>query len=114
MTQQMQDKRNDLKELSKAAAELVKQQKAASVNDALVLIYAMQGHDEVHSFNQWKELGYVVKKGEKALLLWGEPRKGLKQEKQQDNEKDEFKFFPLAYVFSNKQVEPLTTREHRR
>jgi hypothetical protein len=107
MTQEMQNKRQELKELSKAAAALVEEQKAASINDALVLIYAMQGHEEIHSFKKWLELGYAVKKGEKALLLWGEPQKALKQEKQNEGEKDEFKFFPLAYVFSNKQVQPL-------
>jgi hypothetical protein len=48
-----------------------------------------------------------VKKGEKALLLWGEPRKAAKQEKTTGNEKDEFSFFPLAYVFSENQVEKL-------
>lgn len=52
-------------------------------------------------------LGKVVKKGEKALLLWGEPRNGGKQEKEEGKDDDEYKFFPLAYVFSQLQVEPL-------
>ncbi len=114
MKQETIDKRNALKELSKAAAEFVAEEKAGSINDGLALIYNMQGHTEIKSFRAWIKEGYVVKKGEKALLLWGEPLKALNQEKKTGDEKDEYKFFPLAFVFSNKQVEPLETKEHRK
>lgn len=108
MTEEMKLKRELLKKLSAAAAELVEEGKAETINAALILLYKEQGHAEIHSFRKWLDLGFVVKKGEKALLLWGEPKKAMKQEKQPtDSDKDEFKFFPLAYVFSNKQVEPL-------
>ena len=42
------------------------------------------------SFKKWLELGQVVKKGEKALLLWGTPRQTPNQEKTKDEEADEF------------------------
>lgn len=110
-TKKMKDdikaKREGLKALSKAAAMLVKEGAADSINDALVMLYKEQGHEEVHKFKKWLELGYVVRRGEKALLLWGQPRNGSNQEKQTEADQDEYKFFPLAYVFSNKQVERL-------
>lgn len=94
--------------------QAVKSGMYGSVNEGLVAMYAEQGHTEIHSFKQWLSKGYVVRKGEKALLLWAEPRKAFNQEKKTDNEKDEFKFFPLAYVFSQLQVEPLETKHMRR
>jgi len=100
-------KRQALKDLSKAAMELIEMEQASTINEALVIIYAQQGHSEIHSFKRWLQLGYVVRKGEKALLLWGEPIKATKQEKVKADDKDEFKFFPLAYVFSNLQVDKL-------
>jgi hypothetical protein len=109
MTDEMKQKRDSLKKLSATAAQMVKEMpdQYSSVNDALVAMYAEQGHTEIHSFNKWKEKGFTVCRGEKALLLWGEPKKALKQEKQAEGEKDEFKFYPLAFVFSQKQVEPI-------
>lgn len=109
MTDEMKQKRETLKQRSAIAAKLVKAQpdKFTGINDALVFMYNEEGHTEIHSFKKWMQQGYVVRKGEKALLLWGEPKKALKQEKQTDADKDEFKFFPLAYVFSQKQVEPM-------
>lgn len=106
MTDEMKAKRENLKAISSVIQQLVKAGQYDSVNDGLVDMYRQQGHEEIHSFKKWLDRGYVVKKGEKALLLWGEPRKGFNQEKKDESEKDEFKFFPLAYVFSNLQVEP--------
>ena len=107
MKEEMKEKREGLKAVSRELQQAVKAGVYPSVNAGLVAMYAEQGHTEIHSFRGWLEKGYVVKKGEKALLLWGEPRKAYNQEKKTDHEKDEFSFFPLAYVFSQKQVEPL-------
>lgn len=107
MTDEMKQKREGLKEVSRMIQQLVKAGVYHTVNEGLVAMYAEQGHTEIHSFKKWLEKGYCVRKGEKALLLWGEPRKAFNQEKKDDKEKDEFSFFPLAYVFSQKQVEPL-------
>ena len=46
--------------------------------------------------------------GEKASLLWGEPRKAPNKEKKSENDEDEFSFFPLAYVFRQLRVEKLS------
>lgn len=107
MKEEMKQKREQLKELSRIVKMGIKEGMYESVNAGLVEIYAQEGHTEIHSFRRWLELGCVVRKGEKALLLWGEPRKAANQEKTNDDDKDEFNFFPLAYVFSQKQVQPL-------
>lgn len=106
MKEDIKIKRETLKELSKGAAILVKAGAADGINDALVMLYQQQGHAEIHSFKKWLELGYCVKRGEKALLLWGQPQKG-NQQPTEPGDTDEYKFFPLAYVFSNKQVDKL-------
>jgi hypothetical protein len=107
MTDEIKAKREQLKAMSKAAKMLVSTGAVDSINEALVEMYRNEGHEEIHSFRKWRELGFTVNKGEKALLLWGQPRQAHNQEKKQDNENDEFKFWPLAYVFSNKQVRRL-------
>lgn len=107
MKPDIEQKRETLKALSKVAGLMVKTGEAESINDALVMMYEQQGHTEIHSFKKWLELGYCVMRGEKALLLWGQPIRATNQEAKGSDENDEFKFFPLAYVFSNLQVQPL-------
>lgn len=107
MTDEMKEKREGLKAISRMIQQLVKAGQYNTVNEGLVDMYRQQGHEEIHSFRKWLELGYCVRRGEKALLLWGEPRKAANKEKQNDKDQDEFSFFPLAYVFSDKQVEAL-------
>ena len=61
--------------------------------------------DEVNSFQQWKALGYKVKRGEKAVLkvqLWY-PSKYTKE-----NDKEETRFYmKTTALFTKDQVEPL-------
>lgn len=105
----MKLKRQGLSDLSRVIKMGIAAGIYESVNEGLIETYKQEGHTEIHSFKQWLKLGKVVKKGEKALLLWGEPRKGGKQEQPSEPgaDNDEYKFFPLAYVFSNLQVESL-------
>lgn len=104
----IQEKRNELRELSKIAKALVKEGAADRVNDALKMMYFMEGHDELNTLQQWNKKGYMVKKGEKALLLWGEPKRRNenkeKQSERNDENEENMQFFPICYVFSNKQV----------
>jgi len=73
----------------------------ANINTLLMAyIYNRNNNLTFHSFAHWLRLGYIVNKGEKAFLLWGQPIKKAKKE----NPTDEFEFFPLAYVFSSEQV----------
>lgn len=106
MNQEMKQKREELKAISKGFKLLVKEGAIGSVNEGLANFYAEQGHTTLYSYRQWQEQGFQVRKGEKALLMWGQPKPikkadaPLKKEGEQEEE-----FFPLAYVFSNLQVE---------
>ena len=105
----MKAKRAQLKALSNGFRMLVKEGAIDSVNVGLVQYYAELGHTTLKSYKRWKEEGFQVKRGSKALLLWGEPKPKNKKEEPQNTkeEENEETFFPLAYVFSNLQVEPI-------
>lgn len=80
------------------------------INDLIMkFIYNPSGNLIFETFRAWKEKGFSVKKGEKAFLLWGRPTADQEAEKNGiENDTDEKdKFFPLSYVFSSEQVEPL-------
>lgn len=114
MTQEMKTKREELKANSRIIQMAVKSGMYDSVNEGLADMYAKEGHTTLHSFKHWLTEGYVVRKGEKALLLWAQPRTAPNKEKQTADDKDEFSFFPVAFVFSQLQVEPLLTKHHTR
>jgi hypothetical protein len=109
MKEETKAKRQQLSELSRIIKMGIGAGTYESVNEGLVELYRQEGHEEIHSFKKWLTLGFVVKKGQKALLLWGQPLKAGKQETPAEpgTGDDEYKFFPLAYVFSNLQVEKL-------
>lgn len=97
------EKRQLLKGLSTPIKMMVKEGRFNSVNDGLKSIYAEEGHTELKTIQQWNRDGKQVKKGEKALLLWGSPRKFEKVNTDTD-QVDEMDFFPICFVFSNQQV----------
>lgn len=99
----IKENREKLKGMSNAIKMLIKEGVYDSVNEGLADIYKKEGHTELKKFWDWKKNGKTIKKGEKALLLWGQPRNAHKQEPEAD-EDDEYKFFPICYVFSNLQV----------
>ena len=110
----IQAKRNELKELSR---QLQKQAQdhglKTSTNFLLREWYAADGHKELKTFEQWKEAGYFVRKGEKALLLWGHPKPSKQAlttatENGKTEEDAENDFYPIAYVFSNMQVKQIS------
>ena len=107
MTDKMKEKRAILHALSMQAKSLIDFGKAESINEGLKLIYSTDGHNELKSFTQWKESGQMVRKGEKALMLWAKPLSAQKEKDGKTEETDGRDFFPVAYVFSNLQVEPL-------
>ena len=110
MTEEMKEKRAKLRLLSQEAKELVESGEAESINEGLAMIYAEDGHRNLKSFKEWLKLGKAVKKGEKALLLWGKPLKKQKDQEPKPEDEDDPDFYPLAYVFSSKQVEPKRER----
>lgn len=112
MNENMKAKREELKAISAGFKMLVKEGAIDSINTGLTQYYAEQGNTTLKSYRQWRKEGYQVKKGSKALLLWGEP-KPIHKPGQEPAQKpgqepgQEETFFPLAYVFSNLHVQPI-------
>lgn len=80
-----------------------------TINEVLLkFIYDTQGVQEFNTFKQWKEKGYTIIKGSKAYLIWGQPinkkNDKAKEEKNETEEADEYEYFPVCYLFSDKQV----------
>lgn len=101
----LRDLSNKLKKLATLAG-----QDDLSVNELLRQYYAHAGHTELKTFGEWKEAGYYVRKGEKAIILWGHPRSLKKDEAPAnaaattEDTEAQGDFYPLAYLFSNQQV----------
>jgi N-terminal domain of anti-restriction factor ArdC len=107
MNQSIKQKREELKSLSAGFKMLVKEGAIGTINEGLANYYAEQGHTTLKSYRQWQSDGYQVKKGSKALLMWGEPINTKKEQHQNANEEKKETFFPVAFLFSNLQVEPI-------
>lgn len=104
MQKEVNPKRQQLIHLSNLAKVYQEEYPEMLINEILVkFIYRDKVNTEFNTFNQWKEKGFKVKKGSKAFLVWGKKRK---KEVTTDTE-EEFTFFPLAYLFSNAQVEQI-------
>lgn len=97
-------KRKELIALSKAVKLLVKEGQFDSVNEGLLEIYSDGEETEFNTFHQWKEKGYSIMKGSKAFLVWGKPRQVAVAEPQTPEE-EEYKYWPVCYLFSENQVE---------
>ena len=87
-----------------------------TANGLLRFYYACKGYTNLKTFKEWKEAGYIVRKGEKALLIWGMPitskleKQRIEQLKKQGKEKEakaKEDFFPLCYLFAENQVHKL-------
>lgn len=88
-----------------------------TINEMLHAYYAKQNNiTELNTFDQWKEKGYQVRRGEKAFLFWGKPRRKESQRLTEDPERTGVKledateeqilitksdtiFYPLCYLF---------------
>ena len=109
--EKVQEKRNELIGLSKPIRALVQNGEFATINEGLKHLYQQDGHTELKNIYEWNKAGKRVKKGAKALLLWGKPKKKAEQEEQgnqpqegAEQAEDDRDFFPICYVFSNLQV----------
>ena len=67
----IQEKRQYLKGISATLRELKENGSIKTINEGLKNIYSLQGNKELRTFEQWQKAGYQVKRGEKALYLWG-------------------------------------------
>ena len=97
-------KRKHLIALSKVAKMMVGEGMVDSVNEALLQMYDENEEGlEFNTFWQWKEKGFKVSKGSKAFLVWGKPKK-VPVTQPTTSEEEEFKFWPVCYLFSENQV----------
>ena len=67
----------------------------------------------IHTFAEWKNYGYMVKKGEHAALtvsIWKPKTRKKKDEKTVDAKEENSGFFlTTAYLFTKQQVEAIKT-----
>lgn len=101
--------RENLKLLSLEVADLVAAGTFLTINDAIMeTLYKDNTHREFKSYRQWKKEGYQVRKGEKAFLLWAKPKqiqKPIEEGSTAEDLEEMVKYFPIAYLFSNAQVD---------
>lgn len=102
MKTSIQEKREQLRILSAQAKMLVDVGAVDTINQGIIIGYTDATHQEFKTLKQWNDAGFKVKKGEKAFLVWGKPKKS---DKKTDEPHDETEFFPIAFIFSNAQVE---------
>lgn len=88
------------------------------MNNATLILYAKAANDipldeELHTFAEWKRLGFSVKKGEKArckIAIWN---KSIKKKKDTENEEEDDGYFytKVAAFFTKNQVQLLDVKE---
>lgn len=64
--------------------------------------------EEIHTYNAWKDHGYQVQKGEKAIaqiMIW--KYKAGKKNDEADQEETAKMFMKKAHFFSRRQVQPI-------
>jgi hypothetical protein len=91
---------------------------AAQTINAILLRYFYKVPEgmELGTFNQWKAKGCMIKKGEKALTIWGQPLRAQRAEQAQAKgqeapaeDEDGGDYFPMCFLFRADQV--LTAEE---
>jgi len=97
--------RQNLIDQSRLARLLIEMGEAESVNDGLLQLYDKdQGETcEYNTFHQWKEKGFTILKGVRAFCVWGQPR-NASQTPEGSEEPEEYKYWPICYLFSELQV----------
>ena len=88
-----------------------------AINEAeLIKDGKMEEYEELHTYAHWKQLGFSVKKGEKAITkfpIWKYSTKTKKASTEKDNsddttdEKNSYCFMKMSAFFKTSQVEPL-------
>ena len=79
-----------------------------TVNGGLIELYSNKEHKQFDTFHGWKKRCFKIKKGSKCFFVWTKPIKSKNKKENQKEEKEEakeYKFFKMAYLFSNAQVE---------
>lgn len=103
-TTTIQEKRQELCKISKVAQEIRKNEGIDETINYILLnhVYDTNDANEFKTFEDWRNSGYQVRKGEKAFVVWGKPRKPKKDTT--EDAPDDYRFYPITYLFSDKQV----------
>ena len=102
------ERREQLKQLSEQVKPLVKEGKFEKLNEAIIqTFYRNESHQEFKTFWQWVGDGFRVRKGELAFCVWAKPLSEQYKLKGELLGDDQRVFYPLCYLFSNAQVEPI-------
>lgn len=80
-----------------------------SMNNAMLIFAQHPTATQVAGYNQWFEKGRQVRKGEKAIKIYGYSTRKVTDEDPQTGEKTEKKipFFPVLSVFAFDQTDPI-------
>ncbi|WP_317335991.1 hypothetical protein [Dysosmobacter welbionis] len=104
-----------------SASELLVQQ-AQEAERLRLLLLANECKDLIHTFPEWKRMGYSVKKGEKAAIktrLWKyttQPTKAAREAAElagKEPDADPHYYLAPAYLFTAAQVQPTEDRKRK-
>lgn len=110
----LKERRDALKAQSVAARdyrdnsrEFAEGEEEVTINTCIMeLFHSDINREDLNTFNGWLDEGLAVRKGETSINLWGR-RRTVKQ----DDSDDEYKFWPLVYLFHRSQVEPVKKKQ---
>lgn len=104
------ENREELILLSNNLKDLVDNGVYENMNKALISYYKQTYNlTSLKGFEQWNSEGFIIKKGSKGYKIWGKPRNFTdkqtdKDKTEEQTDKNEPYFYPIAYLFSEKQV----------
>lgn len=102
-------KKDALKSLSASLRPLVNNGTHKSINSALIAHYVVN-HDlrYLRTYDDWVQRGFKPKRGQDYFLIWGRPKKIiLDKDKGNLKEGDLMDFFPVCFMYSECQIEPI-------
>lgn len=87
------------------------------MNNATLILQAKAANnipldEELHTFAEWKRLGFSVKKGEKArckIAIWNKSTKNKKEDEEQED--NSYFYTKVAAFFSMDQVKLIDAKE---
>jgi len=103
------EKRTELKQLSAKFKPLAKISEK-TINEFLVDYYkSNKGVTELKTFEDWRKLGFSVKKGESSYLVWAKPVASTQaKERAEQTETDPKEdYFPVCHLFDRSQVQEM-------
>lgn len=93
------EKRQQLKDLSQALKPAVTNGDFPNLNSALLDYYKRtSGATTFHTLQGWNKLGYTINKGSKSFLIWGKPVKVSA------DTPEAYEYFPVSFLFNENQV----------